>query len=96
MAAGHTAGLGLIRNVAINPHLTSAHRETELIQVVDAHPQLLGIGIEDTAGLVVRGTEAEVIGPGRVAIYDNRRHGEEWYYWLKPGDRFDLLTIRTR
>jgi len=32
----------------------------------------------------------EVIGAGRVAIYDNVRRGGSWYYWLNPGERFDL------
>ena len=25
-------------------------------------------------------------------IYDNRRHGEQWYYYLDPDAVFDLLT----
>jgi cyanophycinase len=76
--------------VAINPHLTSAKRDNELVTVCDAHPELLGIGIDDEAALVVRGNQFEVIGSGRVAIYDNVRHDGAWYYWLNPGDRFDL------
>lgn len=42
MAKGQERGFGFLRNVAINPHLTSARRENELINVVDAHPELLG------------------------------------------------------
>ena len=34
----------------------------------------------------------EVIGTGRVAAYDNVRRNRQWYYWLSPGDRFDLAT----
>lgn len=91
MAPGRTTGFGLLTNVAINPHLTSAMRDAELINVVDAHPEILGIGIDDDAAILVRGNVFEVIGTGRVAIYDNvRRRG--WYYYLDPGDRFDLAT----
>jgi cyanophycinase len=92
MAPGRTTGFGFLKNVAINPHLTSAQRDTELVNVVDAHPDVLGIGIEDDAALLVRGNRFEVIGTGRAAIYDNVRHEGTWYYWLKPGDRFDLAT----
>jgi cyanophycinase len=91
MAAGHERGFGFLRNVAINPHLTQAKRENELINVVDAHPEILGIGIDEDAALVVRGNRFEVIGAGRVAIYDNKRR-EGWYYWLKPGEQFNLET----
>jgi len=92
MAAGNERGFGFLKNVAINPHLTQAKRENELINVVDAHPEILGIGIDEDAAVVVRGNRFEVIGAGRVAIYDNQRREESWYYWLKPGDHFDLET----
>jgi cyanophycinase len=94
MARGHERGFGFLRNVAINPHLTSAKRDNELINVVDAHPELLGIGIDDDAALVVNGDRFEVIGKGRVAIYDNQKHEGDWYYWLNPGERFDLKARR--
>ena len=92
MAAGHTTGFGFMKNVAIDPHLTSAQRDAELVNVVDAHPEILGIGIDDDAALIVKGDAFEVIGQGRVAIYDNVRRDGAWYYWLKAGDRFDLAT----
>jgi cyanophycinase len=90
MAPGKTKGFGFLTNVAINPHLTSAKRDAELINVVDAHPNILGIGIDDDAALLVQKNVFEVIGTGRIAIYDNVRRDGSWYYWLKPGDRFDL------
>jgi cyanophycinase len=92
MAKGHERGFGFLKNAVVNPHLIQAKREEQLIDVVDAHPQLLGIGIDAGAGIVVRGDEFEVIGASKVAIYDNRKHDGVWYYWLTPGDRFDLRT----
>jgi cyanophycinase len=94
MAKGHDRGFGFLKHVAINPHLTSAKRDAELVNVVDAHPGILGIGIDDDAAIVVRGDRFEVIGTGRVAIYDNSRHNGAWYYWLDAGDRFDLRARR--
>ncbi|HEV8362656.1 MAG TPA: cyanophycinase [Gemmatimonadaceae bacterium] len=90
MPEGRTTGFGFLQNVAINPHLTSAQRDAELVNVVDAHPNILGIGIDDDAALLVQGNTFEVIGAGRAAIYDNVRRDGAWYYWLKPGERFDL------
>lgn len=92
MAKGHDRGFGLLKNVAINPHLTAAKREGELVNVVDAHPELLGIGIDEKTAIVVHGDRFEVIGEGRVAIYDTRKHDDRWYYWLTPGTVFDLRT----
>jgi cyanophycinase len=90
MAAGHERGFAFLKNVAIDPHLTQAKRDSELINVVDAHPEILGIGIDEDAALIVRANRFEVIGTGRVAIYDNQRRDGSWYYWLKPGEQFDL------
>ena len=79
-----------MKNVAIDPHLTEAKRDYELINIVDAYPNLLGIGIDEGAALVVKGNQFEVIGVARVAIYDNQPHNGGWYYWLNTGDHFDL------
>lgn len=90
MARGHERGFGFLDNVAVNPHLTEAKRENELVNVLDAHPKLLGIGLDEKAAIVVRGDVFEVIGEGRAAVYDNKRYGANWYYWLAPGEMFDL------
>jgi cyanophycinase len=92
MVDGHDTGFGFLPAIAIDPHLTLQKRENELVTVVDRYPQLLGIGIDDDTGLLVRGEIAEVFGSGRVAIYDNRKHDSAWYYYLKTGDRFNLRT----
>lgn len=94
MAPGRTNGFAFLRDVVINPHLLSQKRENELVSVLDAHPRLLGIGISDSAGIVVRDGVLELVGDGRVAIYDNQRHGCCWYYWLKPAEVFDLRARR--
>ncbi|MCA1818326.1 MAG: Type 1 glutamine amidotransferase-like domain-containing protein [Acidobacteria bacterium] len=92
VAKGRTRGFGFLKGVVVDPHLTEQKRENELVNVLDAHPELLGIGMDEQAAIVVRGDEFEVEGTGRVAIYDNRKHGGNWYYWLSPGDRLDLST----
>jgi cyanophycinase len=92
MAKGHERGFGFLKNVAVNPHLISAQRENELVNVVDANPKLLGIGIDDKAAIVVQGDRFEVIGESKIAIYDNQLHDGKWYYWLTPGTVFNLRT----
>jgi cyanophycinase-like exopeptidase len=52
----------------------------------------LGIGIDEKAWIKVQAGRFEVFGKGRVAICDNKKHGGNWYYWLSPGDRFDLRS----
>ena len=90
MVEGSEKGLGLIQNVAINPHLSAQKRENELVTVIDKYTYLLGIGIDDSTGFLIRDGIGEVFGNGRIAIYDNKKHKAGWYYWLKPGDKFDF------
>lgn len=90
MVKGSEKGLGLIQDVAINPHLSAQKRENELITVIDRYPYLLGIGIDDNTGFLIKDGIGEVFGQGRIAIYDNKKHKAGWYYWLKPGDKFDF------
>jgi cyanophycinase len=92
MAKGYERGFGFLKRVAINPHLITAKREDELVNVLDAHPELLGIGLDERAAILVRGEEFRVLGDSKVAIYDNRRHEKLWYYWLTPGAVFSLRT----
>jgi cyanophycinase len=93
MSPGHEVGLGLFRNAAIDQHLATRHREDDLTEVIAARPEFLGIGLDDTAAIVVRGDRFEVIGRGRVAVHDGRTHGEKPYFFLRAGDRFDLKTL---
>lgn len=92
MVKGRERGFAFLKSVAINPHLSEAIRQNELVTILDAHPKLLGIGIDEKAGIIVKGDRFEVFGKGRVAIYDNKKYGGNWYYWLSPGDSFDLRS----
>lgn len=92
MVKGHERGFGFLKNVAVNPHLSEAMRQNELVTILDIYPKLLGIGIDEKAFIIVKGDRFEVFGKGRVAIYDNKKYGGNWYYWLSAGDKFDLRT----
>ncbi len=94
MMGDHQVGFGYLRNVGIDQHVLRRNRHFDLIEVVEAHPELLGIGIDENTALVVRGDQAEVIGASYVLVYDNRStvgNGGKFYF-LAPGDRFDLAS----
>ena len=94
MVKGSEKGIGLLKDVAINAHVTANKRENELITIIDRYPKLIGIGIDDDAGLIIKDGIGEVFGTGRIAVYDNQKHGSNWYYWLKTGDKFDFNSRR--
>jgi len=89
----HTRGFGFLKNCAIDQHLLSRNRQFDMLSVIRLHPDLLGIGIDARAGIVVHGDEFRVIGTEFVAIYDPQivaANGH--FYFLQNGDRFKLST----
>lgn len=94
MMGDHEQGLAFLRDVAIDQHLLRRNRQFDLIEVIDARPELLGIGIDENTAIVVQRDEFEVIGQGYVAIYDRNRQIDSGgrFYFLAAGDRFDLAT----
>ncbi len=98
MMGDHLEGFGFLRNTAIDQHLLRRNRQFDLVEVVEAHPELLGIGLDENTAIVVRGDEFEVIGASYVAVYDYRKTVGDGgrFYFLAPGDRFDLATREAR
>ncbi len=94
MMGDHEVGFGFLRHVAVDQHLLRRNRQFDLIGVIEKHPELLGIGIDENTAIVVRGDTAEVIGQSYVAIYHNHRPRDSAgpFHFLQPGDRFNLKT----
>lgn len=90
----HEEGFAFVRGVAIDQHLLVRNRHFDLLEIVGARPDLLGIGIDEDTAIVVRGNTFEVLGQGYVAIYDNTRTlpNGGGFYFLRPGDRYRLDT----
>lgn len=91
MSPGHEKGFGLLRNTAVDQHVIVRHREADLDPVIVAHPELLGIGIDEGASIVVHGDSFEVAA-GKVIIHDGKKHETGNYYFLSPGQTFNLAT----
>jgi cyanophycinase len=100
MMGDYQTGFGFLPHSAVDQHLLARNRQYDLIPVIEAHPDLLGIGIDENTALVVRGDTARVTGESKVAIYDHRRWAEadstlrrdDKFFFLEPGDRLDLRT----
>jgi cyanophycinase len=66
-----TNGLDLINSVFIDTHFTQRGRFGRLIQTVTCNPGVMGLGLgEDTAVVIYKGNELEVVGSGLVVIAD--------------------------
>lgn len=98
MMGDHEEGFGFLTNSAIDQHLLKRNRQFDLIEVIEAHPELLGIGLDENTAIVVTGNGFEVIGESYVVIFDHELMiGDQGsFYFLAPGDRFNLVTREAR
>lgn len=95
MEGDHLVGFGFLKNTAIDQHVLRRNRQFDLIPVIDAHPELLGIGIDEGTAILVQGDQFEVLGPSYVAIHSRPLTGaaaKGKFYFLGKGQRFDLKT----
>lgn len=92
MIGDHTEGLAFLGGVAIDQHWLTRNRRFDLLEIVDAHPALLGIGIDEDTAIVVEGDAFEVVGRSYAGIYDPTHllKPAGRFYALRAGDRFDL------
>jgi cyanophycinase len=88
MAKGYEEGFDMLHNVAIDQHLIKRNRVKDLVGVMNAHPNLLGIGIDEATAIEVIGDRFKVLGDSKVAIYE---HGKP-YYFLERGAWFDMAV----
>lgn len=101
MMGDHEEGFGFIKNVAIDQHLLARNRQFDLFEIINAKPELLGIGLDESTAILVEKDTFQVIGKSYVAIYDGkfwRRDGNpvvpknQSFYLLKEGDKYNLKT----
>lgn len=99
MEGDHVVGLGFLKNAAIDQHLLRRNRQFDMVPVIEAHPELLGIGIDEGTAILVQGDRFEVLGPSYVAIYDGKLWAENparkgRFQLLGSGQQFDLKLRR--
>ena len=99
-------GFGFLKNVIIDQHFLKRKRHNRLITLVIEHPELLGVAIDESTGIVVYPDDTfEVIGINQVLVYDpteslkirkdsrgNLGVTDIKMHLLINGDKFDLKT----
>ena len=88
-------GLGLLPNLLIDQHFIERERYPRLMHAVLAHPKLLGLGLSEETGLVLRGSQpAEVFGTEVVVVADARYLTATNYPALAKGQPISARGLR--
>ncbi|MVM31985.1 cyanophycinase [Spirosoma sp. HMF4905] len=102
MVGDHTQGLDFIHNVTIDQHFLRRNRQFDLVEVIKARPELLGIAIDEGTAIVVQQNTFEVLGNSYVGIYEANQIANSTkypsgqnstggpFYFLSKGQKFDL------
>jgi cyanophycinase len=92
MAPGHEIGFGFFTNVTIDQHVDVRRRQYDLATVIKLHPDLLGLGLDQSTSITVHGDNLTVNGPMRVAVWDGKDHNGKGFYYLRTGDQLNTAT----
>lgn len=89
-------GLGLIPELIIDTHFIQRGRFGRLAEAVAKFPKLIGIGLAEDTGLIIKkGTEFKVIGSGMVIVFNPRKLKHNNEKILKPGTPMSLINLKT-
>ncbi|MEZ5941495.1 MAG: cyanophycinase [Planctomycetaceae bacterium] len=101
MRGDHQEGMSFLKDVAIDQHLLARNRQFDMLEIIEAEPHLLGIGLDEGTAIVVQQDTFEVLGASYVAVYDpeltkSQREAGRYlpFFLLHPGQKFDLESRR--
>ena len=87
---------GFLPDTSIKTHFLKWNCHSYMSRIVEKKREVLGLGLDERAAIVVKGDEFEVIGTSYVAVYDYHKVllPDCKYYLIGPGDRFSLSERR--
>ncbi|TBR17238.1 cyanophycinase [bacterium] len=92
LQVGTAPGLGLLPGTVVDQHFLKRQRENRLFGLVSAHPELLGLGIDEDTALLVDGTTAECVGATAAMAVKAAGAGAWAVELVYAGSRYDLTA----
>lgn len=87
-------GLGLIDELIIDTHFVTRGRFGRLVEAVAIHPDLMGVGIAEDTGLIIKhGNECKVIGTGMVILIDPSQLTHNFHSKMKKGVPISMSNL---
>jgi len=87
-------GFGFLDGAVVDQHFVRRMRQDRLLKVVEQHPTLVGLGIDEGTALLVQGRRLSVIGESEVRVCFARTESREALVEsLRSGDQVDLGAL---
>ena len=94
-AVAMNKGMGFIPKLIIDSHFIRRGRFGRLAEAVARFPELIGIGLAEDTGLVIKENSFEVIGSGMVIVFDARKAKHNNHKTLEKGTPMSLTNLKT-
>ncbi len=106
MIGAYSQGFGFVKNVAIDQHVIARDRHFDMYQVQKKYPNILGLGLDESTAIVIRGDTLEVVGQSYALIYDGNFFSNEGselkklpdtqylFYFLGDGAKYNMRERR--
>lgn len=94
-AVGMAEGMEFVPKLIIDSHFIRRGRFGRLAEAVARFPQLIGIGLAEDTGLVIKKETFEVIGSGMVIVFDARKAKHNNHDILEKGTPMSLTNLKT-
>ncbi|WP_300437282.1 cyanophycinase [Christiangramia sp.] len=95
-AVGMSKGMGFLPNVVIDSHFIRRGRFGRLAEAVARFPHLIGIGLAEDTGLVIKEcNRVEIVGSAMVIIFDPGELEFNTEANVKNGERMSLTNLKT-
>ncbi|UII21182.1 cyanophycinase [Fulvivirga ligni] len=88
-------GLGFMPELVIDTHFIRRGRFGRLAEAIAIHPELVGIGLAEDTGLVIKNNHFKVIGSGMVVILDASELTHNAHEQLDAGTPISLSNLKT-
>lgn len=89
-------GFGFLPGTVVDQHFLKRNRQSRLLKVLGAHPDLVGLGIDEGTALVVDGNRLSVVGESQVVVCSPASgDNPESVQSLAPGTETDMSALRT-
>jgi cyanophycinase len=89
-------GFGFLPGTIVDQHFIKRNRQARLLRMLDSHPDLVGLGIDEGTALVVEGANLSVLGESQVMVCSpNVPDQPPQVRPLKAGVQIDLASLRT-
>ena len=89
------AGFNLLNLAVVDQHFLRRNRQERLLGVLNEHPEMIGLGVDEGTALVVEGDHLRVMGQSEVVVCKSAGAQAPWVQTLKAGEEVDLVSPPT-